>query len=82
MKNSARPGAIHVEAARAAVSKDIADLQVVINSTDDLSLLSALITLGQDAQKDAAAFVLLRRDLGLPPSESSPSPTKATAPNT
>jgi hypothetical protein len=57
----------HVEAARSALSKEIADLQNVIASTDDPSLIAALNAYGADAQASASAFVLLRSDLGLPP---------------
>lgn len=66
----------HIEAARAADSKEIADLQRVVSSTDDATLNSALAVFGQDAQADSAAFVLLRSDLGLPPpSLASPTPS-------
>lgn len=66
----------HVEAARAAISKEIADLQNVTSSTDDATLNSALLTFEADAQSEGAAFVLLRSDLGLPPpSPHGPSPS-------
>jgi hypothetical protein len=66
----------HVEAARAVLSKEIADLQNVIVSTDNATLTSALVTFNQDAQAEGPTFVLLRSDIGLPPAGlGSPSPT-------
>jgi hypothetical protein len=69
----------HVEAARSVLSKQIADLQNVIASTDDPSLNADLIAYDADAQAGASAFVLLRSDLGLPPpSLGSPSASPST----
>jgi hypothetical protein len=67
----------HVDAARAAISRSIADVQLVVESTTDAELLSALITWENELAADQSVFVLLHSDLGLPPSSpltSSPSP--------
>lgn len=61
---SVRP---HVEAARVAVSKDIADLAAVVSSTDDAGLIATFNVFAVDTTAASAAFVLLRSDLGLAP---------------
>ena len=67
---------VHIEAARAATSQDISDLQVVIESPDDASLNTAIDAEARDFQASEPVFVLLRSDLGLPPPPlASPTPT-------
>ena len=56
-----------VEAARLALSSDIADLQSIVASKTYAQLDAAVTVWADDSNKDSKAFVLLRSDLGLPP---------------
>ncbi|HXC77377.1 MAG TPA: hypothetical protein VNU19_10025 [Candidatus Acidoferrum sp.] len=56
-----------IETARAAISKEIADLQLITVSTTGDQLTAAFDAYAADETTGESALVLLRSDLGLPP---------------
>ena len=56
-----------IETARAAISKEIADLQLMTASTTSDQLTAAFDAYAADETVGESALVLLRSDLGLPP---------------
>ena len=56
-----------IEIARAATSKEIADLQLMTASTTDDQLMSAFDAYAGDQTTFESAFALVRSDLGFPP---------------